>query len=296
MYYDILEMDFFRSSKYSKMEKNKIKNRHVIFFLFILMFISCKRGDMKNTDINFPKLKEIPHEKWQELSKKKIFFGHQSVGFNIIDGLADILEFVPDIKLNIKSTISVNDFDVPVFAHSAIGKNSEPITKCMKFKEIMESGVGDKINIAFFKFCYVDIKQETDIKEVFNTYKHYLDKLTEQYKNIVFIHVTVPLRVIQTGPKAWVKKIIGRPLTGILKNVKRNQFNTMLRKEYKGKAFIFDLARIESTFPDGKRNKFKYGKKIYYSLIHKYSNDGGHLNKFGRIKVAEQLLIFLSQL
>ena len=78
--------------------------------------------------------------------------------------------------------------------------------------------------------------------------------LKEAYPETIFIHVTMPLTSIQTGPKAWVKKIIGRQIRGIDDNIKRNQFNDMLRKEGEGKAPIFDLAKIESTLPDGTRS------------------------------------------
>jgi lysophospholipase L1-like esterase len=96
--------------------------------------------------------------------------------------------------------------------------------------------------------------------------------------------------------KGYVKKIIGRYDTKREGNIKRNQFNTMLKAEYEGKEPIFDLAGIESTYPDGKNETFEKDGRTYYALAPLYTNDGGHLNKTGRKVVAEKLLYFLASL
>lgn len=251
---------------------------------------------MNDIKTDFPMLKKVMQSNWIELSEKKLFFGHQSVGFNIVDGLNDIVQQLPKISLNIKKTNDPDELNKPLFAHSSVGQNKDPISKCDDFKRIIENGIGDRVDIAFFKFCYVDITTETDLNNIFEVYKDTMDYLGKKYSNIVFIHITVPLRVYQTGPKAWIKKIIGRQIGGYSNNIKRNQFNEMLRKEYEGKVPFFDLAKIESTFPDGKRMIIEKKGEMFYSLVRDYTDDGGHLNKTGRIKVAEQLLILLANL
>jgi len=70
----------------------------------------------------------------------------------------------------------------------------------------------------------------------------------------------------------------------------------MLRKEYEGKEPLFDIAKFESTLPDGSRTSFSENGKIYYCLASNYTTDGGHLNDLGKKVVAEQLLLFLSKL
>jgi len=59
---------------------------------------------------------------------------------------------------------------------------------------------------------------------------------------------------------------------------------------------IFDLAKIESTFPDGRRASFTKDGKTYYSMVPDYTYDGGHLNELGRKIAAEQLLFLLANL
>jgi len=244
-----------------------------------------------------PSIKSIPDETWQKLSQKKIYFGHQSVGNNIIDGIKDITRDNPQIKLNIVETEDPQNFIAPIFAHSPIGKNMDPASKSADFSEKIAQNLGSKLDIAFFKFCYIDITASTDAEKVFTGYQNSTAQTKKSFPKVTVVHLTTPLRVIQaSGPRTWLKTIIGRPIGGYKDNMKREQFNAMLRNEYTGKEPIFDLAAIESTNPDGSRFSFTQGGKTGYALVPEYTDDGGHLNERGRRLVAEQLLIFLSKL
>jgi hypothetical protein len=244
----------------------------------------------------FPSIKDIPASSWEKLSQKKIYFGHQSVGFNIIDGIKDVMKENPQIKLNIIETSDPADFNEAIFAHSRVGKNQDPASKVNEFVTFMGKGIGDKADVAVLKFCYVDFLPSSNVENIFNYYDRSISQLKSRYPGITLIHFTTPLTSIQTGPKAWIKKIIGRPIDGIDDNIKRHEYNKMLLKKYGGKEPIFDLTGIESTFPDGRRSSFIKDGKTYYSLVPGYTNDGGHLNEKGRKIVAEQLLILLANI
>jgi lysophospholipase L1-like esterase len=69
-----------------------------------------------------------------------------------------------------------------------------------------------------------------------------------------------------------------------------------VKQEYNGKEPFFDIAEVESTTPDGNRESFPRNGHTYYSLASLYTDDGGHLNKTGRKKVSEQLLLLLVSL
>lgn len=258
---------------------------------------SCSGGPKMNQQKNIlPLLKDVPTEYWQKLSQKKIYFGHQSVGFNIIDGIKDIMKNNSHIKLNIIETMKPDEINSPTFAHSPLGQNMNPKAKCDAFVDLFNVGMGNKVDIAFFKFCYVDIMPGTDINTIFSEYKKIMSDLRSKYPQITFIHLTTPLTAFQTGPKALIKKIINRPIDGYDDNIKREQFNAMLRKEYNNKEPVFDLAAIESTNPDGSRLSFSQNGLTGYALVPEYTNDGGHLNEKGRKVVAEQLLILLANI
>lgn len=267
------------------------------YSLIAVTIIGCSGGKMDTKNkVSFPSIKDVPAEAWQKLSQKKIYFGHQSVGQNILDGFNDVMKQNQQIKLNIVELAKITDFDKPFFSHSGVGKNEDPRSKCEDFADVIDKKIAGKVDIAFFKFCFVDVVPNTDVNKLFVAYKETLVSLKEKYPRVMFVHMTVPLTAAQTGPKVWIKKIIGRPIGGYEDNIKREQFNAMLLKEYEGKDAIFDLAKIESTTPDGSRAVFEKDGKTYPRMVPEYTNDGGHLNELGRKVIAEQLLIVLANL
>ena len=184
-------------------------------------------------------------------------------------------------------------FIAGTIAHSQIGHNTDPKSKLDMFYRIATSGGAEKADIMFFKFCYVDFNSQTDVSALFEIYRNTLEQLKNKYVQTTFIHLTTPLTTIQSGIKAWIKKIVGRSVSGEAENIKRHEFNEMIRKAYLEKEPVFDLAKIESTFPDGRRATFNANKNTYYYLVPEFTTDGGHLNNKGKKAVAEQLLIFL---
>jgi hypothetical protein len=239
-------------------------------------------------------ISDIPQERWDKLTQKRIFFGHQSVGANIIDGLKKIIKDNNNIKLNIIDIDSQKLFTKPGISHSRIGENRKPESKIIAFADTMNNGIGDNVDIAFFKFCYVDITAKKNINKLFEEYKNSLAVLRDKYKNTLFIHVTVPLRATKPGIKSTIKKILKKSDWEYEDNVKRNEFNQLLNIEYLDFEPIFDLAMIEATYPDGSLEIFSQKGKNYLSLVPDYTDDGGHLNKKGQQRVAEQLLFFLA--
>ena len=253
------------------------------------------------TDTNktiLPSIDDVPREYWEKLAGKKIFFGHKSVGYNIIDGIKDVVRERDYIKLNIVETHEPVEFDQPIFAHSQVGKNAEPASKIESFENIIDSGVGAKVDIAFFKFCYADITHNTNTYQMFEKYNTTIKDLKTRYPKTNFIHVTVPLRSSPKGAektlKETIKSLIGKPVT-VDNNIKRQHYNSLLNETYSETEPVFDLALIESINPDGAKCYVTKGTNKVFFMAAEYTNDGGHLNEKGRKKVAEQLLIFLAK-
>jgi len=261
----------------------------------LLLFFSCSGGNMPEEKVSFPSIKDVPAGKWQKITQKKIYFGHQSVGFNIMDGIKDVMKEHPEINVNIVETADESDFKVGLLAHSRVGKNVDPKSKIAEFANFIDSGIGKRADAAALKFCYVDITAGTNANNVFSDYSDSIWQLKAKYPDMIIIHFTNPLTQRQIGPKAWIKKIIGRP-GSVENNIKRNEYNEILIKQYEGKEPIFDIAKIQSTFPNGSRCSFTKDGKTYYSMVPEYTYDGGHLNEVGRRKVAEQFLILLAKL
>ena len=222
-----------------------------------------------------------------EISSKRIYFAHQSVGQNIIEGLKDIAKDHPGAGLKIVESSDPAALAAPAFVHSRVGKNTKPDTKMDGFAGFVNSGMGKAADIAFFKFCYVDITAGTDVNALFGQYKKTMDNLKRQYPDTVFVHVTAPLTVSEGKVKALLKKLAGRQ-TGRDDNLKRNQFNALIKAEYAGKQPVFDLAAIEAQV----QGSAAQGTAL--ALARGYTDDGEHLNAKGRKRVAEELIKFLA--
>ncbi|MBE3117720.1 MAG: hypothetical protein IMZ50_03055 [Candidatus Atribacteria bacterium] len=246
---------------------------------------------MNDLRIYYSKLESIPQAKWDSLSRKKIYFGHQSVGQNIIDGIKDVMGHNSAIRLDIRETSNPSDFASPLFAHSLIGQNMDPKSKIDDFRKILENGVGQVTDIAMFKFCYVDIDRNTDIESLFKYYNNTITNLEVKYPSLRIITFSVPLTNMPKGFKPLIKKMLGMTPPFKDDNIKKNIYNQKLRDRF-GKS-VFDLADAESALPGGKRAIYKVGNETYNLLNPAFTDDGGHLNRIGKQVVAVDLLLFL---
>jgi len=233
---------------------------------------------------------------FESLSAKRIFFGHQSVGYNIIEGIQDLQGDKEGSKIAISEISDQSDIFSYGINHFKVGSNKDPISKIEAFKQFVQKIKPGEGDVVFFKLCYVDIIPETKIHEVFSAYKETMLVLKEQYPGAKFVHVTVPLGISIPTWKTKIKQLLGISIWGFENNIARNQYNDLLIEEYDGKEPIFDLAKIESTYPDGSRSIFKDSGKEYYSLVPEYTYDYGHLNELGRGRVAKELLVALVNL
>ena len=253
-----------------------IKNAVCLTFFF---FLGCTKHDV--TTSNNSHMIKLTDNEWIKLSEKRIFFGHHSVGKNIIDGITDLSKEYNMTTLIINQSINKSDFGHPVFAHSPIGKNGDPISKIDDFVRILDSGVADSVDIAFMKLCYVDIKLHTDIEEIFRHYQNSIRTLQKKYPHLKIIHLTVPLTTKPKGIKGLARIILNRD-----ENKHRNKFNELVRNAYADVELV-DIAKIESTFPANASNVYWFNTP---GLIPEYSSDGRHLNELGRSLVAYELL------
>ena len=79
-------------------------------------------------------------------------------------------------------------------------------------------------------------------------------------------------------------------------NAKREEFNQLLRNRYAGEEPVFDLARLESTGPDGQRELHDWNGRRIPAVLPAYTNDGGHLTPDARVRFARELIALLASL
>jgi len=275
--------------------RNNATYGRIFAMLFLLTLISgCNDEAVEMKTEKRSGLQDIPETSWQDLAKKRIFFGHQSVGDNILAGIETLQQKNPNINLSIIKTREAIQTNKGWIAHTHIGKNSDPLEKISDFSHIMNNDMGKNTDIAFMKFCYIDLESWSDPVALFNAYKASMVQLENTFPEVVFVHITAPLTSKQTGIKAFIKTLLGRDLRGVKDNLVRAKYNSLLLQEYADKAPVFDLSRVEATRPDGSLSQIEFNAKTALSMAPEYTDDGGHLNSAGRSVVAENLLVFLA--
>ena len=240
-----------------------------------------------------PALAGVSREQWAGLARQRIFFGHQSVGRNIMDGVGDVLAAAPQIRLSVIESKNLDSGALPGFYHAKVGRNRYPIEKVDEFVRVAERAF-PRGGIAMVKLCYVDVQPDTDPRALFEAYRQRVETLHSARPGLTILHFTMPVTRPEGHLSYWKKKLRGEGTERDL-NIVRNRYNALLRQAYDGREPVFDIARIESTAPNGSRAFFSRGADTVYVMAPDYSDDGGHLNPAGRRLVAEQLLILLAR-
>ena len=225
----------------------------------------------------------------QTVARRSVFFGHQSVGMDILHGV---------IRLAARegSPLEVRDVtDAPVVApgtlsHAFVQDNGKPAMKLLGFSRNLAAVSANPPDIALLKFCYVDIGPGTDVAALFELYRATLADLGARNPGTTFVHVTTPLTTVQGGAKAFLKRLGGKAPYGLAENARRDDYNQLLRQAYRGREPLFDLAEVESTRPDGGRATADWKGRAVPMLVAEYARDDGHLNEAGQDRAARALL------
>lgn len=229
-------------------------------------------------------------EDLEEVMQKRVFFGHQSVGRNIISGIPELFRgdgtdgpFV--VELASDSEIPAGQGRATII-HAMVGRNRYPETKLDDFAKLLRAGVGKQVDVAVLKFCYLDVDSNTDVSALFQEYRSSMAQLSEEFPEITFVYSTVPLRTEATDLKQWVKEVIGRPND----NAARERYNQLIRAEFASTGRLFDIAAMQSTGPDGSRAARSHRGVMHYAMVDAYASDPGHLNASGSARAASEFL------
>lgn len=216
-------------------------------------------------------------------AKSRLFFGHMSVGENMLTGIDTLYGahgLTTPAIIDVGLGGAVRRDVAGVVLHANIGENGDPLGKLRNFDARMRGGLANQIDVALLKFCYIDFDSATDAGALFAAYQQTIGALQRDFPNVTFLHATAPLMVAPTGPKERLKSLLrGDP------NSVRERYNGLVRGIYAGDRLV-DIAAIESTAPDGTAS---------VALYPGFSTDGGHLNRTGSALVAGGLVRALAR-
>lgn len=238
--------------------------------------------------VTMPEFSAITPAQWEALAQRRVYFGHQSVGRNIVAGLDVVLANNPQLGLRVVEGVPTDS--APGLYHQNVGQNRDIESKRRDFVAATDSAA---VDAAMLKFCYVDINGDTDPDSLFANYREWIAGVQAKHPDMRIVHATLPLTDLE-GRREWLMGKIRRDATKRDLNYIRHRYNTLLRAEYAGKAPIFDIAALESTRDDGTRTTFRYKGEDVPFMNPALTDDGGHLNLDGQRKVAERFLALLA--
>jgi hypothetical protein len=270
-------------------------NRHRFGTYALLMLVSTVAAiafpgcSDKYTHNQTTMIEPINKSDLQRVAGLRILFAHQSVGGNILDGV-HTLAADKAVALQVTEAADLAP-STPGMFHFQIGTNGNPEGKISDFQAVFHDK-SPNLDIAMLKLCYIDFNAKTDSAAIAKRYIHTIESLQARYPQTKFVAVTTPLTTVQTGPKAWIKKILGKTPAGVADNAARYAFNEGLRAHFPTDR-LFDVAKIEAN-ADGAADEFEYLGQRIEVLSPSITSDGGHLNAKGQRIVASELLMYLS--
>lgn len=238
--------------------------------------------------VTMPEFSAITTAQWQALAQRRIYFGHQSVGRNMIAGIEAVLADNPQLGLRVVEGLPSDS--APGLYHQNVGQNGNVDSKRRDFVTATDAG---PVDAAMLKFCYVDIDGDTDPNALFASYREWVTEVQRRHPDLRVVHATMPLTDLE-GRREWLMSKIRGQATKRDLNYIRYRYNELLRAEYAGKEPIFDIAALESTREDGTRVTFRYKGVDVPLMDPDLTDDGGHLNLAGQRKVAERFLALLA--
>ena len=244
------------------------------------LVVLLTKGQGTTMPVNTDAASAVGAEELSAAARTKVFFGHQSVGRNVLDGLDGLY--------------AAHGLTAPsTWSDAYIGENGDPLGKIDDFEARIREGAGAEVDVALMKVCYVDVTDRTDVDALFERYRTAMADLERDFPDVRFLHVTAPLTTeagLVSRLKAGVKALLGRDVVeSRTDNLAREQFNALMREEY-GPEQLFDLAEVESTAPDGTRVSGDVDGRDYFALYSGYAADSGHLDQAASMLAAARLV------
>jgi hypothetical protein len=192
----------------------------------------------------------------------KVFFGHQSVGWNTLEGVESLGGFTVD------EISGASSYGTPKIGHAYLDSNTQPLDKMQNF-DVMMGRIGSTVQVAGMKLCWIDFESGTNVTNLQNTYKATITKVKAAYPNVHLFHVTTPVKTDEASLNAM-----------------RLQYGDWLKNTYKNEAIVLDLAAVQSTQPNGAACTSGGTRNMCAA----YASDEGHLNATGQARAAKAFL------
>jgi hypothetical protein len=208
-----------------------------------------------------------------------VYFEHASVGVNISDGLA-ALSAGPSRYSSGRVSWSYSNTPAWYDTNDGLGDNNRgnpgADAKIVGFTSSMTASSGllpGKVDVATYKFCYIDTPPNGNT--LFTSARTAMESLQATYTNTVFVWWTMPIE--RDAALA-----------------ERQVYNEAVRTYCSANnQWLLDIAALESHDDAGILQKDGSNRELLYTA---YTDDGGHLNATGSLKLAKAYWKLLSEI
>ena len=127
----------------------------IIMAMTSLVLTACQEApvDTESMYRMYGSEEQDPGDLISKVSQAKVYFGHQSVGNNILEGVRMWEEEEGVVIGNVESRDFLSVSEIP-WVHFRVGSNADPKSKVDDFADLLSQVSHHDTAIAFFKFCY----------------------------------------------------------------------------------------------------------------------------------------------
>jgi hypothetical protein len=230
---------------------------------------------------------------FRALRGRRVFFAHQSVGANLLQGLQQLGAALPGLAPALLESARPEPIASGVWQHARLGQNGLPLLKLERLREWIDAGLGARVDVVLFKLCYADVGPATQVEDLHAVLMKTLEGLRERFRDTRFVPMTVPLTAPPRGLRAHLKRCLLLPPGGAAENARRHALNERLRAH---QSPLFDLAAYEALDPSGVRAEVSLGGQKVPVLAPQNTSDGGHLVPAAQVRIARKLVEFVAGL
>ncbi len=212
----------------------------------------------------------------------RVFFGHQSVGADTIEGMAALGFGDPWVYWAFPDDAGYNGG--AYFGQEMIGENRHPAGKVEAFRAFMiDDAYGARVDLAGFKLCFQDFEDDAggdaagssaELAALELTYAAAIDQVRAQFPGVRLFHVTPPL----VAAAEWSAD----------QNAARVALGDWLKHTYGPTDVIFDLQDVESIDPSTQQRCTAMGAWALCDA--NAADDHAHLSTGGKERMAKAMM------
>jgi hypothetical protein len=239
-------------------------------------------------------LRDVDPARLRAIAARRVLLAHASLGQAMAAGVQHFVDTMDGVGVRVMRGVPPSDDRMAAIIALDHAAGTDARNQAAAFADAVTATLGSSGGIALFGYTASDVTETTDVDALFAAFRAATRDIEWLSPRVQFVPMTIPLTC---SGEPTITRLVTRSLgrdVDFERNRRRNRFNRLLIDDFAGSNPVFDLARLQSTRPDGTRAFEFDGHELVYSLASEYTNADGGLNDAAQRMLAEQLLVFLA--